>query len=75
MKVGVHCFITPFLCMSCDLTIIISIHLVHDFRHDPPPPFINKIWDVYLFIWGFTSLSTLQVLSRRVLGRAEETST
>ena len=30
---------------------------------------------VYLFIWGFTSLSTLQVISRRVVGRAEETST
>ena len=28
-----------------------------------------------LFIWGFTSLSTLQVMSRRVVGRAEATST
>ena len=27
----------------------------------------------YLFIWGFTSLST-QVISRRIVGRAEETS-
>ena len=30
---------------------------------------------LYLFIWGFTSLSTLQVISRRVFGKAEETST
>ena len=29
---------------------------------------------IYLFIWGFTSLSTLYI-SRRVVGRAEETST
>ena len=31
---------------------------------------------VYLFIWGFTSLlNTVQVISQRVVGRAEETST
>ena len=30
---------------------------------------------IYLFIWGFTSLSTLQAISRWVVGRAEETST
>ena len=29
----------------------------------------------YLFIWGFTLLSTLQDISRRVVGWAEETST
>ena len=35
-------------------------------------PIINLF--IYLFMWGFTSLSTL-VKSRRVVGRAEETST
>ena len=31
---------------------------------------------VYLFIWGFNvTFNTVQVISRRVVGRAEETST
>ena len=30
---------------------------------------------IYLFIWGFVAFNTVQVISQRVVGRAEETST
>ena len=35
-----------------------------------------RVSELYLFIWGFNvALNTAQVISRRVVGRAEETST
>ena len=37
---------------------------------------VISVWVLYLFIWGFMSLSkSVQVISQRVVGRAEESST